>query len=65
MTAEEVIDFFAPHPSSVEAVMDWLVTSGIPAHRVSLSTNKQVRFGYFLPRLPHCLVDVWNANDSA
>lgn len=48
MTAEEVIDFFAPHPSSVEAVMDWLVTSGIPAHRVSLSTNKQVRSGFFL-----------------
>lgn len=41
MTAEEVIDFFAPEPSTTDAVLDWIVASGISADRVSVSTNKQ------------------------
>ena len=40
-TAEEVIDIFAPSPSTVESVRDWLVESGIDAETVSQSTNKQ------------------------
>ena len=43
MTAEEVIDFFAPHPSTTAAVTEWLVASGISADRFAISTNKQVR----------------------
>lgn len=42
MTAEEVIDFFAPHPSTSDVVMDWIVSSGISPDRVTVSTNKQV-----------------------
>ncbi|KAH8817299.1 Pro-kumamolisin, activation domain-containing protein [Xylogone sp. PMI_703] len=41
MTSEEVIEFFAPAQSSVDAVMDWLVSSGIAPSRISQSTNKQ------------------------
>lgn len=43
MTVDEIIDFFAPHPDTTDAVMDWIVTSGISADRLSVSTNKQVR----------------------
>jgi len=42
MTAEEVIDFFAPHESSVDTVRNWLHSEGISKDRVSLSANKQV-----------------------
>ena len=42
MTAEEVIDFFAPHESTVTTVIDWIVGSGIARERVSQSVNKQV-----------------------
>ncbi len=42
MSTEEVIDFFAPHQSSVDAVVDWLVGSGISPDRIGQSTNKQV-----------------------
>ncbi len=42
MTAEEVIEFFAPHQSGVDAVIDWLMGSGISQSRISHSTNKQV-----------------------
>ncbi|GAP82686.1 putative alkaline serine protease [Rosellinia necatrix] len=41
MSAQEVIDFFAPHESSVEVVRNWLQGAGISADRISLSTNKQ------------------------
>lgn len=41
MTAEEVIDFFAPHQSSKDAVVDWLIDSGIAADRIGQSANKQ------------------------
>jgi len=42
MTAEEVIDFFAPNEDSINAVMDWAASTGIDRSRISLSTNKQV-----------------------
>ena len=41
MTPEEVIDFFAPHQSSVDSVVDWLASSGIAKDRVGHSANKQ------------------------
>ncbi|KAI0869261.1 subtilisin-like protein [Hypoxylon argillaceum] len=41
MSSEEVIDFFAPHESSVDAVRNWLQGAGISADRITLSTNKQ------------------------
>ncbi|KAK0123704.1 hypothetical protein ONS95_008714 [Cadophora gregata] len=41
MTPEEVIEFFAPRQSSTDAVMDWLVSSGISADRCAPSVNKQ------------------------
>jgi tripeptidyl-peptidase-1 len=44
MTPEEVIDFFAPHENSADAVLKWLSQSGISADRVAVSVNKQVRF---------------------
>jgi tripeptidyl-peptidase-1 len=42
MTAEEIVDFFAPHPSTTDVVMEWLVTSGISSDRLAISVNKQV-----------------------
>lgn len=42
MTAREIIDFFAPPKESVDAVMEWLVSGGISANRISQSANKQV-----------------------
>ncbi|KAK8022785.1 Tripeptidyl-peptidase sed1 [Apiospora rasikravindrae] len=41
MSSEEVIDFFAPQQSSVDAVIDWVVASGISRDRVAQSVNKQ------------------------
>ena len=51
MTAEEVIDFFAPEQSRIDLIMDWLTETGIVADRISLSINKQVRqqIAHFLP----------------
>lgn len=54
MTAEEVVNFFAPAQSSVDAVIDWLTSSGIERQRISQSANRQVsyileiRVGYYL-----------------
>jgi tripeptidyl-peptidase-1 len=45
MTAEEVIDFFAPHEDSTDAVLKWLQQAGIEGERVAVSVNKQVRLG--------------------
>lgn len=42
MTAQQVIDFFAPQESSIEIVRNWLQKEGISKDRISLSTNKQV-----------------------
>ncbi|KAK8109283.1 hypothetical protein PG984_015084 [Apiospora sp. TS-2023a] len=41
MSSEEVIDFFAPEKSSADAVIDWVVASGISRDRVAQSVNKQ------------------------
>ncbi|TVY82742.1 Tripeptidyl-peptidase sed1 [Lachnellula suecica] len=41
MTPEEVIDFFAPEPSTIDAVTEWLNEAGISADRVAVSSNKQ------------------------
>ncbi|KAH8879787.1 subtilisin-like protein [Thozetella sp. PMI_491] len=41
MSAQEVIDFFAPSQSSVDAVKEWLVSAGIEGHRIGHSANKQ------------------------
>jgi tripeptidyl-peptidase-1 len=41
MTAEEVIDFFAPSDESVDAIIEWVTSAGIDRDRVSLSANKQ------------------------
>ncbi|ROW03279.1 hypothetical protein VSDG_01502 [Cytospora chrysosperma] len=41
MSADEVIDFFAPEQSSVDVVVDWLVSSGISRDRIGQSVNKQ------------------------
>lgn len=42
MTPEEVIDFFAPQSSTIDAVTEWLVESGISVDRFAISANKQV-----------------------
>ncbi|KAH7038297.1 peptidase S8/S53 domain-containing protein [Microdochium trichocladiopsis] len=41
MTAEEVIDFFAPPQSLVDAVADWVSSAGISRERIGHSANKQ------------------------
>ncbi|RKU41457.1 hypothetical protein DL546_002597 [Coniochaeta pulveracea] len=41
MTAEEVIDYFAPSYKSVNAVRSWLASVGVPADRILQSVNKQ------------------------
>ncbi|EKD20175.1 uncharacterized protein L3040_004045 [Drepanopeziza brunnea f. sp. 'multigermtubi'] len=41
MTAEEIIEFFAPHQSSTEVVSEWLLSSGISSDRIGVSTNRQ------------------------
>ncbi|KAH8883530.1 alkaline serine protease [Thozetella sp. PMI_491] len=41
LSAEEVIEFFAPPSSQVESVMNWLVEGGISKDRLSHSVNKQ------------------------
>ncbi len=58
MTSEEVIEFFAPAQSSVDAVISWLVGYGIAPARISQSANKQVstrEYGIiclFVPSIP-------------
>lgn len=42
MTANEVIDFFAPEQSTTDAVSQWLVESGLSTDRLSVSANKLV-----------------------
>lgn len=41
MTSKEVIDFFAPERTSVEAVVGWITSSGIHIDRISQSANRQ------------------------
>lgn len=38
---EEIHNIFAPQQNTVETVKSWLHESGIAAHRVSQSVNKQ------------------------
>ena len=40
-TAEEVIELFAPPRHAVDDIREWLQNSGIEAHRISESANKQ------------------------
>ncbi|KAI0876507.1 peptidase S8/S53 domain-containing protein [Hypoxylon argillaceum] len=41
LSAEEVVDLFAPLESSVEAVKSWLDEAGVASHAISQSANKQ------------------------
>ncbi|PBP18115.1 alkaline serine protease [Diplocarpon rosae] len=41
MTPVEIIEFFAPHHSSTDAVSAWLESSGISSHRFAASSNRQ------------------------
>ncbi|RFU34872.1 hypothetical protein B7463_g1445, partial [Scytalidium lignicola] len=61
MNAEEVIDYFAPHPSTVEAVTEWLVVSGVSADRFAVSANKQwIQFDATVAEAEELLVaDFW------
>jgi tripeptidyl-peptidase I len=43
LTSKEVVELFEPSEETVEAVWNWLVSSGIPDGRISRSRNKQVR----------------------
>lgn len=42
MSSDEVLAFFAPQTTSVDAVLDWIISSGIPRDSVTQSANKQV-----------------------
>lgn len=41
LSAEEIIDFFAPHEDTVAKVRTWLHDTGIDPERISHSVNKQ------------------------
>ncbi|KAL3426195.1 Pro-kumamolisin [Phlyctema vagabunda] len=41
MSPQEIVDFFAPSKSSTDAVINWLISSGISADRFVLSANNQ------------------------
>ncbi|KAJ4390838.1 hypothetical protein N0V93_004437 [Gnomoniopsis smithogilvyi] len=41
LSTEDVTNMFAPSQESVDAVLNWLMSSGISADRLSLSANKQ------------------------
>lgn len=41
MTPEEVIDFFAPPQSAVDAIYSWLTAAGIASDRIGHSVNRQ------------------------
>lgn len=40
LTAEEIIELFAPAPETIDAVHNWLVSSGIESSRISLSRGR-------------------------
>ena len=50
MTADEVIDFFAPDSTTTDAVMEWIASSGIGSDRAAVSVNKQVSSQLSFPR---------------
>ncbi|KAI0505318.1 peptidase S8/S53 domain-containing protein [Xylaria bambusicola] len=41
LSAEEVVDFFAPLESSVQVVKNWLIEAGVEEYTISQSANKQ------------------------
>lgn len=41
LTADEVVELFAPERTTVDAVVGWLTGAGIDIDRISLSANKQ------------------------
>ncbi|KAH8897407.1 subtilisin-like protein [Thozetella sp. PMI_491] len=41
MTSDDVVKFFAPSETTVQAVLEWLVSAGISRNRIGLSANKQ------------------------
>ncbi|KAI1760631.1 subtilisin-like protein [Hypoxylon sp. FL1150] len=41
LSAEEVVEFFAPAEASLNAIKDWLVEAGISSDAISQSSNKQ------------------------
>ncbi|KAN0096089.1 subtilisin-like protein [Hyaloscypha variabilis] len=40
-TAEEVAEIFAPSKDAVDSILEWLLSAGIPAEKISQSVNKQ------------------------
>lgn len=42
LSAEEVVEFFAPAEASFNAIKYWLVEAGISSDAISQSSNKQV-----------------------
>ncbi|KAI1488921.1 peptidase S8/S53 domain-containing protein [Biscogniauxia mediterranea] len=68
LSPEEVIDFFAPPPTSVAAIKEWLVKAGIPSHAISQSTNKQwIQFDAPVSQVEDLLMadyHVWEHRDT-
>lgn len=57
MSAEDVIEMFAPPDDSVEAVKEWLVAAGIAAENIGLSANKQwIQFDAHAEKIEELLV---------
>ncbi|KAM7215665.1 alkaline serine protease [Rhypophila decipiens] len=57
LSAQQVIDLFAPPQDSVEVVIDWVVSAGIARERISQSTNKQwVQFDANVTEVEHLLL---------
>ena len=40
-TTEEVAEIFAPSKDAVDSILEWLLSAGIPAEKISQSVNKQ------------------------
>jgi tripeptidyl-peptidase-1 len=63
MTRDELIDLFAPHNNSVDAVHNWLEAEGIKLDRVSRSNNRQwIQFHATvgeLEKLLHATYDIY------
>jgi tripeptidyl-peptidase-1 len=56
MTPEEVIEFFSPAQSTVDAINEWLVASGIAPERIGHSVNKQVCIYHPIPWLVYAIL---------
>ncbi|KAI0598664.1 Pro-kumamolisin, activation domain-containing protein [Biscogniauxia sp. FL1348] len=68
LSAEEVVDFFAPPLTSVAAIKEWLVNAGIPSSAISQSTNKQwIQFDAPVSQVEELLMadyHVWENRDT-